>query len=239
MWILLAMQISLSQDWPVFGGNEGRTRVIDNVPPDNILTGLNDTAFEGSTVLLFSKWKDAYSNLQGGYFTDSISGQRTWYPMESPIGWINYTFATLPLGIVTYSMEVFDVYGNMAIKNGSFSVTSKPVSISSGAGLPEQVPCPCGFIQNDTCISFECCRDEECSSGICLDNKCIAEKGKEKLEKKEPGQINATPTEIKGRIEEGNGAKIIIGILALAILYLLITGLRKGKETDIKQEGEI
>lgn len=225
-------------DWPMFGGDTSRSHSLDQGPPEALKHGI-----EG--YVLYSQWKDAISNLEKAIIEEDSSG--TWATHEQSlsglIAWANHTMGSVPSGF-HYKITAYDASGNKGIVTGSVSQAEakaaqlppssqltqpakKAIGCSSDAeckedercssGLCSSVRCPCGYIENHRCVSYECCFDADCSSGRCLDNRCTPENTTEEKEEEKTGKEGASI---------GMADLIIIIIMLIIILYGLYTALK-------------
>jgi outer membrane protein assembly factor BamB len=94
--------------WPTFGGNERRTRIFDNSPPDLLFF---DVIREGGRVKIVSFWKEKFSNLAFAIVEENSTGLPlvNRINLRGMIEWVNYSFID---NGVYYGIKVFDEYGN-------------------------------------------------------------------------------------------------------------------------------
>jgi hypothetical protein len=94
--------------WNLFGANERRTRIFDNSPPELLLSGIEKN---GSKVIVYSLWKEKFSNLDYAIIKENSTG--TWnlhtIKLKGTKDWVNYSFY---YSSFSYIIEVFDEYGN-------------------------------------------------------------------------------------------------------------------------------
>jgi len=94
--------------WPTFGGNERRTRIFDNYPPELLFF---DVIREGGRVKIVSLWKEKFSNLAFAIVEENSTGLPlvNRINLRGMIDWVNYSFID---NGVYYGIKVFDEYGN-------------------------------------------------------------------------------------------------------------------------------
>jgi hypothetical protein len=78
--------------WSMFGGNERRTRVFDNVAPEASTYG---SEFFNKSANIYSLWRDSYSNLGSGFIEENSSQKWIRHDVKvfSTTSWVNYTIS--------------------------------------------------------------------------------------------------------------------------------------------------
>ncbi|MFH1228924.1 MAG: PQQ-binding-like beta-propeller repeat protein [Candidatus Aenigmatarchaeota archaeon] len=78
--------------WSMFGGNERRTRIFDNTPPEALTYG---SVFFNSSANIYSFWRDSYSNLGSGFIEENSN--QAWKSHDVKVfstkSWVNYTIS--------------------------------------------------------------------------------------------------------------------------------------------------
>jgi len=119
--------IGLDPAWDRFGGNAGRSRLLDDVPPDCMARNATAAwADAGQNVSVDLYWKDLYSNLADAWFWENSTGNLTFNSTDLPglQAWFNNTF-TMPSTAretVSYGANATDKYGNARSVEGHVNV---------------------------------------------------------------------------------------------------------------------
>jgi len=133
-------------EWSSFGGGELRTGTLDTKAPDYLSSGYFLTS---SGLNLYSFWEDALSNLAKAEIRENSTG--TWQVISLDLkgvsAWVNYTIGNVQKDrAISFSITVYDIYGNKNTFAGSFILTTQPA-------VPLQPKAPvCG---NNVCESGE------------------------------------------------------------------------------------
>ncbi|MEM0473116.1 MAG: PQQ-binding-like beta-propeller repeat protein [Candidatus Aenigmatarchaeota archaeon] len=92
--------------WSVFGGNERRTRIFDNVEPELI-----HFEIDNETNSVYSLWTERFSNLDYAIISENSTGYSNehFIKLKGTHDWVNFTFYSKG---VYFDIKVFDEYNN-------------------------------------------------------------------------------------------------------------------------------
>jgi len=117
----------LDPAWDRFGGNAGRSRLLDDSAPDCMVRNATVAwANAGQNVSISLFWKDMYSNLGDAWFWENSTGNVTFNSTDLPglQSWFNNSF-TMPLvkkETVYYEANATDTSGNVHSIEGYVNV---------------------------------------------------------------------------------------------------------------------
>ncbi|MEM5772813.1 MAG: PQQ-binding-like beta-propeller repeat protein, partial [Candidatus Aenigmatarchaeota archaeon] len=106
--------------WNCFGGNERRTRIFDNSPPQLLSFDLKENE---DKKILSSLWRERFSNLDYAIVQENSTGSEKIekIKLKGMIDWVNYSFSDTSY----YKITVFDEYGNFEIIEGFVEIERK------------------------------------------------------------------------------------------------------------------
>ncbi|MFH8093133.1 MAG: PQQ-binding-like beta-propeller repeat protein, partial [Candidatus Aenigmatarchaeota archaeon] len=90
--------------WQIFGGNERRTRIYDDVPPE-----LVHLEIEREKKQVISLWQERFSNLAFAKIKEGSQGKERVISLKGMRDWVNFSYYSSGYN---YSIEVFDEYNN-------------------------------------------------------------------------------------------------------------------------------
>lgn len=96
--------------WSMFGGNQRRTRIVDNSGPDALSYGYE---FNDTHLIVYSEWRDAFSNLAMASITETGSGVNETYLMKGVEDWANFTIS---------KNDIIRNWGNQGTKSFDFVI---------------------------------------------------------------------------------------------------------------------
>jgi len=131
-----------------WGGNPQRTRILDDIPPENTLLQISNTTIDPSQpITIQSTWRDSASNLAHASLIENSSGSMVSYDFNlyNPSGSVDYTFLGLQDNqIVGFTILVSDAYGNTNTVKQNFVVklTRQVICGDSICDYGEGISCP-------------------------------------------------------------------------------------------------